>query len=136
MSKRSPVSTKQNVWSNARQIDDTDLTLEQNYNNTIETAIINNHIGSGIIPETLEQNILFDSNLSSGFLDGIAILPQNQPIDNNFGNQLEIELTNSLAAGKKAVKLCIIGLDFLSNLQYEIFYFRKNDIGFLPRIKI
>lgn len=127
MVKRNPVSALQNVWFDSQQVDDSDLNLEQDYNNTIESSIINNHVGSGVLLETLEQKILFDSSLTTGFLDGTAILPQNQPTDNNLGNQLEITLTDSQAAGKKAVKISIIGLDFQSNLQYENFYFRVNE---------
>jgi hypothetical protein len=130
MTKRTPVSAQQNVWFDAQAVDDIDLTLEQNYNNTIESSIINNHVGSGVLPEVLIQNVIFDSLLaqSIGFLDGIAVYPQNQPVDTNYGNQLEISLTDSNVAGRKAVKLAIIGLDFESNLQYEIFYFKHNEI--------
>ena len=128
MTKRNPVASEQNIWFDAQQVDDTDLTLEQNFNDTIQSGIINNHIGTGVLPEVLVQNILFDSSLSSGFLDGIAVDAQNQPADNNLGNQLEIELTGSLAASRKAVKVGVIGLDFESNLQYETFYFKSNEI--------
>jgi len=128
MTKRSPISAPQNIWFDAQQVDDTDLTLEQNYNNTITSGIIGNHVGSGVLPEVLEQNIIFDSTLSTGFLDGTIVQAQHQPADNNLGNQLEIELTGSQVAGKKAIKVCIIGLDFESNLQYETFYFRTNEI--------
>lgn len=128
MTKRNPVASEQNIWFDAQQVDDTDLTLEQDHNDIIQSGIINNHIGNGILPEVLVQNILFDSSLASGFLDGVAVFTQNQPADNNFGNQLEIELTDSQAAGRKAVKIGIIGLDFESNLQYETFYFKTNEI--------
>lgn len=128
MTKRAPVSTQQNIWFNAQQVDDTDLTLEQYYNNTVTGSIISNHIGTGVLSEVLVQNVLFDSAVASGFLDGVIITTQNQPVDNNFGNQLELSLTNSQVAGKKTVKVCIIGLDFQSNLQYEIFYFKTNEI--------
>lgn len=127
MTKRSPVSAKQNIWFDAKQVDDTDLSLEQDNNTIIQSSIINNHIGTGVLPEVLVQNIIFDSTLVSGFLDGKAILPQNQPADNNFGNQLELELKNSKASGKRNVKVCIIGLDFQENLQYETFYFKTNE---------
>lgn len=127
MTKRNPVSAIQNVWFDAEQVDNSDLTLEQNYNDTITSGIIANHIGTGVLPEVLEQFIIFDSLLVSGFLDGVAIYPQNQPTDNNFGNQLEIQLSNSLAAGSRTVKVGIIGLDFQSNLQFETFVFRVNE---------
>lgn len=127
MTKRNPVSTEQNVWFDAEQVDNTDLTLEQNYNNTITASIIGNHIGTGVLSENLEQNIIFDSSLSSGFLDGVAISAQNQPSDNNFGNQLEVILTHSNVAGNRSVKVGIIGLDFEGNLQFETFRFKVNE---------
>lgn len=128
MTKRNPVSSKQNIWFDAMQVDDTDLTLEQDHNDVIESGIINNHIGTGVLPEVLVENVIFDSLLETGFLDGIAIFPQNQPIDNNLGNQFELELTNSIAGGRRVIKVAIIGLDFESNLQYETFYFKSNEI--------
>lgn len=130
MTKRSPVSTKQNSWFDSEQVDDANLTLEQDFNNTIQAATINNHFGSGVIVEALVQNILFDSELETGLLDGLNIQPQNQPTDNNFGNQLEIELTNSNAFGKRHVKVCVIGLDFESSLIYETFIFKTNEKQF------
>jgi hypothetical protein len=101
MTKRAPVSTQQNIWFNAQQVDDTDLTLEQDYNNTVTGSIISNHIGTGVLSEVLVQNVLFDSAVASGFLDGVIVTTQNQPVDNNFGNQLELSLTDSQVAGKK-----------------------------------
>lgn len=124
---RKPVSGKKNIWFNGQAVDDDNLTLEQNYNDLIQTSLINNHIGTGILPENLIQNVLFDSNLASGLLDGKAIDVQKQPADNNFGNQLEIEIMNSSVAGKRAIKLLIIGLDFQGNLQYDRFVFSKNE---------
>ena len=35
MTKRTPVSAQQNIWFDAQEVDNTDLTLEQNYNDTI-----------------------------------------------------------------------------------------------------
>lgn len=128
MVKRSPVSAPQNLWFDAEQVDDTDLTLEQQHDTIIDTSIIDNHIGTGILPEVLVENIIFDSSLETGFLDGLAVYVQNQPVDNNYGNQLSIELTDSKAAGKRTVKVGIIGLDFQSNLQYETFVFKTNEI--------
>lgn len=127
MTKRTPITAEQNIWFDAQQVDNTDLSLEQDYNSVVTSGIINNHIGNGVLPEVLIQNILFDSALVSGFLDGIAISAQNQPNDNNLGNQLEINLSESKASGKKAVKIAIIGLDFENNLQYETFYFKTNE---------
>lgn len=128
MTKRTPVSAQKNIWFDAQQVDDSDLTLEQDFNDTVESATINNHVGTGVLPEVLVQNVLFDSEDVQGFLDGLAISPQSQPADNNLGNQLEITLTGSLAASRKAVKVAVIGLDFQSNLQYETFTFRTNEV--------
>ncbi len=124
---KQPVSSKQNIWFNGAAVDDSDLTLEQEHNNAFQSGLINNHIGTGVLPENLSQNVLFDSDLSSGLLDGKAIDIQSQPSDNNYGNQLEIELTNSSVAGKRAIKILIIGLDFENNLQYDRFIFNKNE---------
>lgn len=124
---RKPVSAKQNIWFNGQSVDNNDLILEQNHNNIIQNSLINNHFGTGILPENLTQFTLFDSDLASGLLDGKAIDAQAQPSDSNFGNQLEIELEDSLVAGKRTIKLFIIGLDFESNLQYDRFTFSRNE---------
>ena len=133
MTKRNPVSAQQNIWFDSQQVDDSDFNLEQEFNTTIESGIIHDHVGTGILPEVLVQNVLFDSSLTTGFLDGIAISAQNQPADNNLGNQLEIELTGSTAGGRRTVKVGIIGLDFQSNLQYENFYFKTNEVQVTQR---
>src|SRR5579864_2200603 len=128
MTKRAPVSALKPIWYDAQQVDETDLNSEQTANDTIDSAIIDNHIGDGVLPENLEANILFDSALAVGFLDGLPIQTQSQPSDNNFGNQLTLSLTGSKASGHKQVKVGIIGLDFQSNLQYETFYFKTNEV--------
>lgn len=128
MVKRVPVSSKQNNWFDAQQVDDVDLNVEQNHNEVISSGIINNHIGNGVLVESLDDNIIFNSSLENTYLDGVAVYPQNQPTDNSFGNQLSISLTESKAAGKKTVKVAIFGLDFAGNLQYETFVFKTNEI--------
>ena len=127
MTKRNPISGIQNTWFDSEQVDDSDLTAEQDYNNSIQSGLINNHIGSGVLADSLNQNVLFDSLLASGILDGTNIQAQSQPTDSNYGNQLEVELTNSKVAGKRSVKLAIIGLDFEGTLQYECFEFKTNE---------
>jgi len=127
MTKRNPVSAMQNVWFDAEQVDASDLNLEQNYNNSIQSAIINNQFGTGILVDALQDRILFNSDATIGLLDGTIIEAQNQPSDNNYGNQLEISLSESKTGGKRSVKIGIIGLDFQQNLQYETFYFRVNE---------
>lgn len=127
MTKRNPVSTKQNKWFDSQQVDDTDLSLEQNYNDVVQSGMITNHIGNGILQEVLNDNIIFDSSVESAFLDGVAVYPQSNTTDNSFGNQLEIVLSGSKAAGKRRVKVAVIGLDFQSNLFYETFAFSTNE---------
>lgn len=124
---RIPVSTSQNHFFDLEDIDDSDLTLEQSYNNQVQSGILNNHFGSGVLPDVLTQHILFDSSFANGLLDGKAIGVQSQPSDSNFGNQLEVDLINSAAAGRKTVKILIIGLDFQNNLQYDRFIFNKSE---------
>jgi len=127
MTKRAPVSIQRPIWYDAQQVDETDLSSEQTANDTIDAAIINNHVGDGVLPENLVARVLFDSSQAIGFLDGLPIQTQNQPSDNNFGNQLSISLTGSKASGHRTIKIGIIGLDFQSNLQFETFYFKKNE---------
>lgn len=128
MTIRAPVSAIRPVWYDAQQVDETDLNSEQTANITVGAATLNNHIGTGILPEELVQKVIFDSGLAIGYLDGLAIFPQAQPTDTNLGNQLSISLTGSIASGERQVKICIIGLNFQEELQYETFYFDTNEI--------
>lgn len=130
---REPVSTKQNIWFNGQSVDNTDLNTEQNYNNLVQTSLIANHFGTGVVPEFLGQKVLFDSDLATGLLDGKATDVQKQPTDNNFGHQLEVELVDSKVAGKRTVKLLIIGLDFEGNLKYDRIAFHKNEKQYTRR---
>ena len=127
MTKRAPVSVQKPIWYDAQQVDETDLTSEQTATDVIDAAIINNHVGDGVLPENLVARVLFDSRQAIGFLDGLPIQTQSQPSDNNFGNQLSITLSGSKASGHRRIKVGIIGLDFQSNLQYETFYFKSNE---------
>ena len=121
MSQRSPVSFPQNIWFDSEQVDDSDLTLEQDFNTNSHASLVNNHIGAGAIPESLDQLVLFDSNeyvqsqiragkpITNIIVDGKKIDVTAQPTDQNFGNQLEIELSGSAAAGKRKVKVANSG---------------------------
>lgn len=124
---RIPVSAPQNIWFDSEDVDDSDLTLEQDFNNQIQTGIINNHFGSGVLSDTLNQVILFDSSLALGLLDGKPINAQAQPADNQYGNQLAVTLSGSAAAGTRTVKVLIVGLNFEQNLQYDTFTFHANE---------
>lgn len=127
MTDRIPISSIQNVFFDAENLDDADLTTEQDYNNQIQSAIVNNFSGSGVLADSLVQRVLFNSDLANGLLDGKAINTQSQPFDTNNGNQLEVELLGSKVAGTRTVKVFIIGLDFQNNLQYDRFTFNRNE---------
>lgn len=126
MTKRSPVSSPQPIWYDSQQVDETDLQLQQTADNSTDAAIVNNHIGSGVLPEALVPNILFDSSLVSGTVDGKNIQPQAQPSDNTLGNQLKFSLFNSDVSIYRTIKVAVFGLDFQNNLQYETFIFKSN----------
>lgn len=127
MTSRAPVSVQRPIWYDAQQVDETDLTSEQLANQTIEASIIDNHVGDGVLPEVLVQNVIYNSAATVGLQDGLAIFPQAQPTDNNLGNQLSVNLTGSTASGNRKIKVCIIGLNFQQTLIYETFYFSKNE---------
>jgi hypothetical protein len=116
------------------------MEVEQAHSDQNDAAIINNHFGSGVLPATVTQNVLFDSDVLTAVqqallvaqkFDGTGIDPAAQPSDTNLGNQLEVELTNSVingyvtAGGRLATKVLIIGLDFTGTPQYDRFYFYK-----------
>jgi hypothetical protein len=124
---RIPVSAPRNIFFNAQNISDTNLTLEQNFNNQIQSGIIQNHFGSGVLPDVLVQHILFNSASAQGLLDGKPINIQSQPSDSNNGNQLEIKVIDSNAAGHRTIKILVVGIDFENNLQYDRFVFDKNE---------
>jgi hypothetical protein len=128
MTTRAPVSALRPIWYDGQQVDETDLNAEQLANETIEASIIDNHVGDGVLPEVLVQNIIYNSAVAIGYQDGLPIQPQAQPTDNNLGNQLVITLSGSTASGKRQIKVGIIGLDLNSNLQYETFYFDTNEV--------
>src|SRR5271165_420539 len=113
---RVPVSAPQNAFYDTQNVDNSNLTLEQTHDNIIQSGIINNHFGSGVLPDSLIQRVLFDSESANGLLDGKPINIQFQPSDTNNGNQLAIELSNSQASGNRDVKVLVIGLDFQNNL--------------------
>ncbi len=136
MTKRNDVSVLQNRWHDSQRVDEADMETEQNRNNQIDAAIINNHFGSGVLLQTPEQTVLFDSDdltasqaaiLAAGNFDGTGISVHTQPSDSNLGNQLEVELTDSSVFGRFSVKVVIIGLSFDDTIQMDRFYFYKNE---------
>jgi len=122
-----PISAPKNAFFDGENVDDVALTLEQNYNTTIQSSIINNHFGSGVLPSNLVPHILFNSSSINSLLDGVVLFPQTQPSDPNNGVQLSVSLSDSAAAGNRSVKVLIIGLDFENNLQYDALTFHVNE---------
>lgn len=123
---RKDVSVIQNKWHNAQRVDQEDLETEQNHNNEINAAIVQNYFGSGVLISSPQQKVLFDSNLVT-LTDGTGISPLEQPSDSNLGNQLEVELTESDVVGRFSVKVAVVGLSFDNTLQMDRFYFHRNE---------
>ena len=129
MTKRLPTSIIQNLWHDAQTVDKNDMDVEQSYNNQTNAAIVNNFFGSGVLVNSPNQIILFDSNnldvisaslLAANKFDGTGINVTAQPSDNNLGNQIEIELSDSDVFGRLSTKVLIIGLSFNDELIYEV----------------
>lgn len=136
MTVRKEVSVIQNKWQDAQRVDQNDLDTEQNRNNEIDAAMIQNHFGSGVLISAPQPRILFDSDLldstqagllAAGNFDGTGLSVASQPSDINLGNQLEVELIDSDAIGMLSVKVAIIGLSFDNLLQMDRFYFHRNE---------
>jgi len=136
MTTRFDVSVLRNKYHDAQRVDQTDMTVEQNYNVNTNAAIVGNFFGSGVLPSSPEPIILFDSSnldsvsaalVASGDFDGTGISVSAQPTDINLGNQIEVELTGSAAFGRLSTKVAIIGLSFDDTLQTDKMYFYKNE---------
>lgn len=127
---RKNLTSKQNIWLNGQQVDNDDLSLEQDYVNTVSSGLVYNHIGQGILPDNLEKKILFDSSDVEGNIDGTPLSASDQPSDYELGNQLEINLSDSDVFGLRAVKVAVFGLNFNDDLIYETFSFHKNESQF------
>lgn len=142
MTNRNTVSQPAVLWYDGQQVDQVDMDTEQNRNVKTDASIIQNHFGSGVIPNSPAKKIIFDTDnlfadqaalIASNDFDGIGLRPLNQPTDFTLGNQLEIELSDSYVnglstvTGRLSTKVLVIGLDFQSNIQYERFYFYKKE---------
>jgi len=136
LTRRIDVSTVQNLWHDAQRVDKSDMDVEQDNNNQANSAIVNNFMGSGVLPDNPQQLILFDSDsltgiqaeiLAAGNFDGMGLDIHTQPSDSNLGNQIEVELTGSDVLGRLSVKVLIIGLSFDGELQFDRFYFYANE---------
>ena len=119
MSNKLDVSTIYNLFNDSQRVDQSDLRTEQNRNLATDASIVHNHIGSGVIPNSLQSRIIFDSDnlpvdqaaiLAANNFDGTGVDAHLQPSDVNLGNQLAVPLTNSMVVGRKSVKVAIIGI--------------------------
>ena len=136
MTLRLPPSIVENIWADAKRVSEKDMKVEQNHTDQTIAALANNHFGSGVIPNTLEQNVLFDSDslsadqialIAANIFDGTGIQVTTQPSDSNLGNQIEVTLSDSDAKGRKCVKVAFVGLSFDGELHVERFSFYKNE---------
>ena len=136
MTKRLPVAIPYMNWRDGQQVDQADLQFEQSHNLQSSSAIVNNFFGSGLIPYSPVLKTLFDSDelstlqssyVGSNDFDGRGILPTLQPTDTLLGAQIKFTLSDSEVTTRKSVKVCLIGLNFENTVQYEFFYFFKNE---------
>lgn len=136
MAKRIDVSAPQNNFFDAEQVQKEDLDLEQNYNQQINSAIINNHFGSGVLLASVVPHILWDSEILSetqaglevaGNFDGTGLQVTEQPSDSTQGNQLQVELSGSSVVGRYSIKVALIGVDFEGNTFVERLIFFRNE---------
>ena len=147
MTIRKSVSYLHNRWYDGQRVDQVDMTIEQDRNVNRDGSIVQNHFGSGVVPASPTQNVVFDTEnlfpdqvalIASNDFDGTGLRPLAQPSDSTLGNQLEVELSDSdpektigpwmsTAGGRLSTKVLIIGLDFQGNLQYDRFYFYKKE---------
>lgn len=147
MTIRKSVSYLHNRWYDGQRVDQVDMNVEQGRNINNDASIVQNHFGSGVVPLSPVQKVLFDTDnlfpdqvaiIASNDFDGTGLRPLEQPTDNVLGNQLEVELTDSTpdiyptlwestAEGRLSTKIVVIGLDFQGNLQYDRFYFYKKE---------
>lgn len=136
MTTRIPVSTLQNEWTDAQRVDKSDLDTEQGHSNQMDAAIVQNFFGSGVLLETPEPLVLFDSQildstqaalLAAGNFDGTGLDVTTQPSDTSLGNQLSIQLSESDVFGRNSVKVAIIGLSFDGELQMERLEFHRDE---------
>lgn len=142
MTIRKNVSQIHNRWYDGQRVDQVDMTVEQDRNVNRDASIIQNHFGSGVLPTTSAQKVLFDTDnlfpdqvalIASNDFDGTGLRPLAQPTDLALGNQIEVELTDSdingvsTVGGRFSTKVLVIGLDFQGNLQYDRFTFYRGE---------
>lgn len=136
MTTRRSVSLPYNLWNDGQRVDKPDMDTEQDRNINSDAAIVQNHLGSGVVVSAPLPRIIFDSDnldatqaalVASDDFDGTGISPTLQPSDTNLGNQLQVTLSGSDAFGRLSVKVAIFGLDFQGNPQYDTFYFYTNE---------
>jgi len=127
--KKAIVSSPQNIFYDGKQVDHQDLILEQEHNETRVASTIRNVIGSGVIKDSLDSRVLFDTN-SNDLQDGILATSfeyNGKTSDIVEGQQLSITVTDCQAVGQRKLKILLIGLDFNYNLQYDVLYFSQNE---------
>jgi len=137
MTNKRDVSLPHNLWNDAQRVDKTDFNLEQDRNIATDASIVQNHFGSGVLLKGPTQNVVFDSDsltssqasiLAANNFDGLGLDAHQQPNDSSLGNQLEVELTNTVGAvGRFSTKVAIIGLAFDGTLIVDRLYFYKNE---------
>lgn len=133
---RLPVDPERPKWHDSQRVDVDDMDSEQDSYLALDAAIVNNHLGSGVIPFSPSPIVLFDTDILSeeqqalvdaDEFDGTGIHPPIQPTDPLQGNQIRVTLTGSTVFGRQSVKVAIIGVNFDGDTQFDTLEFYRNE---------
>ena len=135
--KRLPVNVKQVNYYDGQNITELELETDQNRHVDIDAANVANFFGSGVMPDELVSNIIFDSddlNTSQQVLfdsydfDGQNVYIGSVPdvSDTTKGEQLAITLTDVELSGAAKTRISIIGDEFGGSLIHDDLTFEEN----------
>lgn len=131
-------------WYDSKQIDETDMDVEQAAWHQTVAKNANIYFGSGVEKNSASRVVLFDSNdlppfistlITSEELDGEPIYETDsfgntvytQPSDDSSGNQIEVEVSGASLDGSAELKVFIFGLDIDGGFIQESLRFDKNE---------
>lgn len=135
---RLPVNLKYNNFYDGQQIEEDELTDEQDRNIGIDAANVANFMGSGIVKADPISLVIFDTNNLNAqqltFLDGYTFDGQNVYVgtplisvsDEVYGVHLEVELSDVHLEGSASSRVCVIGDTFGDELVHDDLLFESN----------
>jgi hypothetical protein len=131
-----PVNIPRVNWYDGQQVNEGDVTDEQNRNVGIDAATVNNFFGTGVLNENPISLTIFDSNnlnssqqalYDSYSFDGSDLaLGLPSVSDTTNGVQLNVTLTDVTLDGSDATYVSIIGDEFGGNLIHDDLTFNEN----------